>query len=293
MTTRSDAASVSLAAMLKHAVVDAKDKVLGQLQDVVASLRGDQYPVVTGLVIGIRGGRMFVPVHDIVSLQKNQIHLEGVKSDWQPFQRRDGEVLLQQDVLGHRLLDVDHIALVKAYDVRLAAATEGWVVKGLDVHKHRWFQFGGHEHHPARDWHAFLLIGDPASRRTRRSSSRLRRLKPAHIADILEGASAQEQELLLAQIYADPELEADVFEELDDDQQSKLLKTRNDSDVADVLSRMRADDAADAIMDLPQDRRRKVLELLPQPQNERILALLGYHDATAGGLDGDGLSCPA
>ena len=46
-------------------------------------------------------------------------------------------------------------------------------------------------------------------------------------------------------------------------------------------------------MELPQDRRQNVLDLLPQPQNTKILALLGYHDATAGGLMGtDFLALP-
>lgn len=297
MTPRSAAGTpntaVSLSSMLKHAVVDTNDRPFGRLEDAVARLRGDQYPILTGLVIDVGGSRVFVPANDVISIDTNRIRLRAASTDLSPFERGDGEVLLKQDVLGHRLIDVDRIALVKAYDIRLNATAAGWAVVGLDVHKHRWFQFGGHENHPARDWHAFLLIGDPGSLKTRFASSRIRRLKPAHIADLLEGASTHEQNLLLAQVHADPELEADVFEELDDDRQARLLKTRSDQDVADVLSRMRADDAADAIMELPQERRRTVLDLLPEPQSTKVLALLGYHNATAGGLMGtDYLALP-
>ena len=45
--------------------------------------------------------------------------------------------------------------------------------------------------------------------------ARIRRLKPAQIADLLESASAEEETEILGRVRADPQLEADVFEELD------------------------------------------------------------------------------
>ncbi|WP_339428537.1 magnesium transporter MgtE N-terminal domain-containing protein, partial [Pseudomonas sp. RA_105y_Pfl1_P41] len=84
----------------------------------------------------------------------------------------------------------------------------------------------------------------------------------------------------------DPELEADVFEELDDNKQARLLHARTDEEVAGLLARMRADDAADAVMDLAQERRQVVIDLLPEVQKTKDLTLLGYHEATAGGLMG-------
>ena len=279
--------TVSFTSMLKQAVVDANDESFGRLEDAIIKLRNDQYPLLIGLVVDAGDNRVFVPASDVIKLDADRIRLRIARKDLRPFERRDGAVLLKQDVLGHRLIDIDRRALVKAYDIRLAATPEGWAAIGLDVHKNRWFQLGAHENHPARDWHAFLLlIGDQKILKSFSKSSRIGRLKPAQIADIIEGASAQEQDLLLAQVHADPDLEADVFEELDEDRQAQLFKTRSDQEIADVLSRMRADDVADAVMDLPQDRRRKVLDLLPQPQHKKVLTLLGYHDATAGGLMG-------
>ncbi len=286
--------AVSLSSLLKRAVVDAHGKAIGRLEDAVTWLRDDEYPLLHGLVISQDGTRVFVPAIDIVSLDPDRIRLQAARQGPRPFERREGEVLLKEDVLGHRLLDVERSALVRAYDIRLASTKEGWAAVGLDVHKHHWFQFGAHEHHPARNWHSFLLlIGSPGALKSRFAASRIRRLKPAQLADIIEGASTQEQDLLLAQVHADPELEADVFEELDEDKQTLLFKSRTDAEVADVLSRMRGDDVADAIMDLPQERRQKVLGLLPPAQNAKVMALLGYNAATAGGLMGtDYLALP-
>jgi Mg/Co/Ni transporter MgtE len=116
--------------------------------------------------------------------------------------------------------------------------------------------------------------------------ARIRRLKPAQIADLLEEASKAEESEILGQVHADPELEADVFEELDEDLASRLLGARTDSEIAEVLNRMRADDAADAISELPQRRRQPVIDLLPAGQRTKVLTLMGYNPTSAGGLMG-------
>lgn len=286
--------ALSLSSLLKHAVIDGEGRTLGRLSDVVTRLRDNDYPLLSGLVIGIGHAEYFVPMSDVSSIDPETIRLRTAKVDLRPFERREGELLLKENILGHRLIDVARSALVKAYDVRLASVGEGWMVTGLDVHKGRWFHLGRHEEHPARDWHSFLLLmGDQRGSGSRSASNRVTRLKPAQIADIIERASSREEEVLLAHVHEDPELEADVFEELDENKQAKLLHARSDEEVAGLLSRMRADDAADAIMDLAQERRQGVIDLLADAQKTKVLTLLGYHAATAGGLMGsDFLALP-
>jgi Mg/Co/Ni transporter MgtE len=138
-----------------------------------------------------------------------------------------------------------------------------------------------------RDWHDFeWLIGHEGSALLRGPFARIRRLKPAQIADLLESASAEEETEILGRVRADPELEADVFEELDEDLATRLLGARTDFEIAEVLARMRADDAADAIAELPQQRRQPVLDLLPAAQRQKVLTLMGFASASAGGLMG-------
>ena len=75
-----------------------------------------------------------------------------------------------------------------------------------------------------RDWHDFeSLIGHAGSALLRGPFARIRRLKPAQIADLLEEASKEEETEILGRVHADPELEADVFEELDEDLATRLL----------------------------------------------------------------------
>ncbi len=59
---------LSLSSLLKHAVVDAKEKAFGRLEDVIVRLRDDDYPLLTGLVIGVGGSRIFVSVSDVATI---------------------------------------------------------------------------------------------------------------------------------------------------------------------------------------------------------------------------------
>lgn len=282
-----DGEALSLSSLLKHDVVDGEGRALGKLVDVVTTSRDNDYPLLAGLVIGLAASTYYVPMSDVVAIDPKAVRLRTAKIDLRPFTQRDGELLLKENVLGHRLIDIGRSALVKAYDVRLAPTDAGWRVTGLDVHKGSWFYLGQHDEHPARDWRSFLLLmGDNRESGLRALGTRLKRLSPAQIADIIESASSGEQDALLAQVHEDPELEADVFEELADSKQAKLLGARGDIEVAQLLGRMRADDAADAVMDLAQARRQTVLNLLPDPQKTKVMTLLGFNEATAGGLMG-------
>lgn len=280
--------AIRLSALLRRPVLDTKGNQIGTLADAIVRLEEGNYPRLTGLVVAVGSNRVFAPLEKLSGIEPGGIRLRTATLDLRPFSRREGEVLLKEDVLGHRLIDTDHTIMVKAYDIELNGTATGWTATGLDVHKPRWFALNRrHDTHPFLDWNRFLpLIGHEASSKTRSLSARFAQLKPAQIADLIEDSSEKEQDELLARVHTDPELEADVFEELDEDRQSRILKDRTDAEVADVLSHMRADDAADAVMDLPQERRTGIIALLPAAQHTKVMALLGYHDATAGGLMG-------
>ncbi|GAC1328346.1 MAG: hypothetical protein NVS2B16_12750 [Chloroflexota bacterium] len=85
-------------------------------------------------------------------------------------------------------------------------------------------------------------------------------------------------------MHGDPELEADVFEELDTEHQVEFLRNRSDAEAAEVLGSMAPDDAADLIGDLDQGRRASILARLPARQQAKVQALLAYNPSTAGGL---------
>jgi len=284
-----------LSVLLRRPLMSRTGEAVGRLDDVIVRLRGDELPLVTGVVAKVGGRRLYVPVKRVADLSEDGIRLAREKVDLRGFERRDGEVLLREDILGHRMIDVAQAELIRAYDVELAATTEGWELVRVDTRRPARLlglvrQGSGHA---GRDWKAFEpLIGHRPSALTRGPIGRLGKLKPAQLADLLEDADRDEGSEILGQVHADPELEADVFEELDPDLATKLLDDMSNAEVAQVLARMHADDAADAVADLRQDRRRPVLDLLPPGQRAKVLTLLGFNPSSAGGLmSTDVLSC--
>ena len=286
-------ATLRLSRLLKRPVADRTGGSLGRLADVIVRLRGSDYPLVTGLVAAVGGREIFVPIDQVSSFDGDPLKLTSARLDLRHFERREGEVLLSADVQGHRLIDVQNARLVRAADLELTRDDGEWVVSGVDTRRRprRLFGLLAAENTDGdqvfRDWHDFeSLIGHQGSALLRGPFARIRRLKPAQIADLLEDASKEEETEILGQVHDDPELEADVFEELDEDLATRLLGARTNQEIAAVLARMRADDAADAVAELPQQRRQPVLDLLPPSQRTKVLTLMGFNATSAGGLMG-------
>src|ERR1700729_3348188 len=301
MTTADSGITVRLSRLLKRPVADRGGESIGRLADVIVRLRGTDYPLVTGLVAAVGGREIFVPIDQVSTFEGDPLRLSSARLSLRHFERRDGEVLLRADVLGHRLIDVADARLVRAADLELAREGPEWVVARVDTRRRPRRPFGrpaaqnrNQPDQAARDWHDFeWLIGHAGSALLRGPFARIRRLKPAQIADLLESASKEEETEILGRVHADPELEADVFEELDEDRATRLLAERSDAEIAEVLARMRADDAADTIAELPQQRRQAVLDLLPPGQRTKVLTLMGFNPTSAGGLMGvDFLALP-
>ena len=289
--------SIYLSELLGRPLADGGGQFLGRLSDVIVRLRGTQYPLVTGLVAQVGRRQVFVPAGQVSDFTGAALRLASTTVDLRRFERRDGEVLLRADVLGHRLIEVSPARLVRARDLRLSAAGEQWVLDAADTGWRRRLPglLGARDRrHQPRDWYEFEpLVGHTLTAVSRGGRTRVRRLKPAQIADLLEEASASEGTEILSQVHADPELEADVFEELDDELASRLLGARTDTEIAAVLARMCADDAADAIVELPLRRRQSVLDLLPAGQRAKVTTLMGFNPSSAGGLMGvDFLALP-
>src|SRR5262249_58192511 len=93
--------------------------------------------LVTGLVAAVGGREIFVPIDQVSSFDGDPLRLSSARLSLRRFERRDGEVLLRADVLGHRLIDVPNARLVRAADLELARDRADWVVAGGDIRPRR------------------------------------------------------------------------------------------------------------------------------------------------------------
>src|ERR1700719_1579235 len=146
MTTADSRIQVLLSRLLKRPVADRGGESLGRLADVIVRLRGTDYPLVTGLVAAVGGREIFVPIDQVSTFEGDPLRLSSARLSLRHFERRDGEVLLRADVLGHRLIDVRNARLVRAADLELARITHldptpavdlqppriEWVLAGVD-----------------------------------------------------------------------------------------------------------------------------------------------------------------
>lgn len=279
---------LALTGIIHSPLVDRAGGRLGRVDDVIARFAEGGYPPVTGLVGRIAGRRLFIPRDRIADMKPGSVQLAGEDLNLSHFERRQGEVLLGDDVLGRRLISVDAGRLVVAHDIELRSQDGRWVVAGVDTRPRglRGRLLGGRSDNPGFvDWAAVEpFVGHVPSSRLLMPLRRLRRLHPAQIADLVEAASHDEGEEIISAVHGDPELEADVFEELNTEHQVEFLRDKSDAEAAAVLAEMGPDDAADLVTELDQPRRAPILSLLPPTQQAKVRALLSYGQSSAGGL---------
>ncbi|GAC1509109.1 MAG: CBS domain-containing protein [Candidatus Dormibacteraceae bacterium] len=287
-----DKRRIMVTQLLRTPVLNPAGAEVGRLQDLIVKLAEGGYPPVTGLKVRVGTQDVFVSTDQVEKLEPGAIRLRTHTLQTQPFQRRPGEVLLAADVLGRHLVDVARGRIVQAHDLVLTPTEDGWRLQGIDrspqAMLRRLVPRRGRpdlRRHAILDWKDVQpFVGHVPTAKLLMPLQRLRRLHPAQIADIVEGASHAEGEEILEAVEGDAELTADIFEELDTEHQSEFIKSRSNEEAARVLDRMAPDDAADLLGELDQERRLPILNLMSPSQQHKLRKLMQYHPTTAGGV---------
>ncbi len=282
-----------LSAVVNSPLRDSEGERLGKVQDLIVRLGGTGYPPITGFLVTVAGRTSFLGADHVSEIGSGGVTMRKAKLDLRHFERRAEEVLLKRDLLDRQLINVQGARLVRANEIELAFVAGAWRVVGVDTGPRgglRRLLPKGLGSHIATgeflDWAGVEpFVGHVPTVRLRVPHPKLAKLHPAQIADLVEAASRHEgEEIIQAVGHDDRELEADVFEELDDQHQREFLEDRPDHQVAEILSRMAPDDAADVVGELDEERREPVLALLPVSHRVKVRALLGFDPAEAGGL---------
>src|ERR1700694_308440 len=266
---------------------------LGRVQDLIVRLADSGYPPVTGLKVKVGGRDVFVDAKLLAKLAPNDTRLGAQTRDLRRFERRPGEVLLGEDILDRRLINVAAGRAMNANDLALAQIDDQWRLIGVDPSPRGVLRrllpqpMRRKKRRPAPlvNWNDIQpFVGHVPTARILIPLQRLKRLHPAQIADLVESSSHEEGEEIIGAVAADPELTADVFEELDTDHQIEFLRSHTNEEAAAILGRMAPDDAADLLGELDQQRRLRVLNLMPPSQQHKVRGLLKYNASTAGGM---------
>lgn len=283
---------VMVTQLLRAAVLNPAGTEVGRVEDFVVKLGDGTHPPITGLKVRVGAQDVFVGKDVIERLDPHGVRLTTNTLRTEAFQRRPGEVLLAADVLGRHVMDVHKGRIVQANDLVLSPSETGWHLAGIDrspqAMLRRLVPRRGRpdlRRHAVLDWNNVQpFVGHVPTAKLRLPLQRLRRLHPAQIADIVEGASHEEGQEIIDAVESDPAFTADVFEEMDAEHQVEFIRSKSNEEAAQILERMAPDDAADLLSELDQERRKPVFDMMSANQQHKLRKLLQYHPSTAGGM---------
>jgi len=281
---------VSLAGLIGKPVKYQGGREIGRLVDVVVRHGEDSYPPVSGLIVKVGQSKSFIDGARISRLAQNEIELSSAKVDLTEFTRREGESLLDADVLDHQIVDVNGLRVVRSSDLYLAPLDREIRVVGVDISFKAFIRRifpGALGRGPIPkhviDWAnvASLAHGTGVVKSTE-SRAALGQLRPADLADLIEDLAGRERNALIEML--DPDLAADALEEMEDEELQGLLRGLSAQRSAELISRMEPDEGAEVLRDLDGDHRESIFMEMDVSVAKQLRKLVEFDETLAGGI---------
>jgi len=281
---------VSLAGLIGKPVRYQGGKEIGRLVDVVVRHGEDSYPPVSGLIVKVGQSKSFIDGARISKLTQNEIELSSAKVDLTEFTRREGESLLDADVLDHQIVDVNGLRVVRSSDLYLAPLDREIRVVGVDISFKAFIRRifpGALGRGPIPkhviDWaNVASLAHGTGVVRSNESRAALGQLRPADLADLIEDLAGRERNALIEML--DPDLAADALEEMEDDELQGLLRGLSAQRSAELISRMEPDEGAEVLRDLDDDHRESIFMEMDVSVAKQLRKLVEFDETLAGGI---------
>ncbi len=281
---------VSLAGLIGCPVRNEDGRDIGRLVDVVVRHGEDAYPPVSGLIVKVGQRKSFIDGARIAKLTHNEIRLSSTTINLTDYRRREGESLLDGDVLDHQIVDVNGLRVVRSSDLYLAPLDKEIRVVGVDISfvtfLRRIFPGAlGRRATPQHvlDWATVASLADSSGVvKTSGSKTALSQLRPADLADLIEDLAGREQTALIELL--DPELAADALEEMEDEELQGLLRGLPEERAAELLSRMEPDESAEVLRDLSEEHREDILKAMDTKMAKQLRQLISFDETLAGGI---------
>lgn len=278
-----------LANLIGRPVQGKTGELIGKLDDLIVRISDSAtYPPITGLVVRDGRRRFFVPGAQLAALN-GVARLCSSTVDLQPFQRRDGEVLLGQDVLDHQIIDITGRRIVRVNDVQIAPIDRDntYRVIGVDVSPQALLRRLGPRFLAERivgrqviDWDEVQYLASAAPVQLKVSYHGLSELNPVDLARIVDALSYRESAEIVAAL--DDETAAETLEEVSDERLADLLEGMDHERAADILEEMEPSAAADALEDLDEELAERILAHMEPEEAADVQELLAYDEDSVG-----------
>jgi CBS domain-containing protein/sporulation protein YlmC with PRC-barrel domain len=280
-------------------IVDTRRENVAVLKDVVvrinpeAGTSEETYPPLAGLVVRTGGRDVWIPASQVASFEEHSIQLASARVNLERFVRRDGEILLGEDVLDKQLVDVEGRRVIRVNDLALGQVPgeQGLRLLAVDISFRalsRRILFSLSGNHPRRseplvDWAEVQYFASNAPAvRLHVSHERLGKLHPADLARLLEGLSHQQRDEIVRAL--DDAIVADTLQELTSSEAADILEEIEERRASGILEEMRPDAAADVLADLESEKAQALLSQMEPEESEEVQQLLAYPKDSAGGI---------
>jgi magnesium transporter len=272
------------------------DQPVGKVTDFLVAKPDETFPQVDGLVIKTAQGLRYAPIDTVADVDHDgSVALTIAPSQAAPPQQQ--ELYLVADLLDKQIVDVDGRKIVRINDIELANAGGRLRVVAADVGvagllrrlglrslEKRWVARLRTAPRSMIAWDSVAPIRDanPSQVRLSVKESRLARIHPSDLAEIISDLSSHEAAAVVGQL--DDETAADAFEHLDAETQKSLIEDIGTERAADIIEEMDADDAADLLAELPEEQQLQLLAEMNTYTAQELRTLVKYPEDSAGGL---------
>lgn len=255
-------------------------------------------PNVIGVITKIGGKVSFIDFNNIqVTGRKKTIRFVCSEVSELDEQLQQHGLPLGKNILDRQIVDINGRKLVRVNDVRLVTIASGTFALAVDIGTEGLLRRLGvaspvngvlklfNQNLSTR----FILWDDVEALdhsnfniKLSHSSSKLQRLHPSDLADIIEDLGSVSRTKIFESL--DEEKAADVLEELEPHAQAQIIESLSIGKAADVLEKMPADEVADLLDELEDDTVELLLNEMEREASEEVRELLEYEENEVGSL---------
>ncbi len=281
-------------------LLDSLGAPLGRLEDLVISALGVR-PQVTKLCLR-RPDReeSILSWGLVIELPANPnapIRLRSRAAEIVPVTLRPDEMRLAKNVLDKKVVDTARKKVVRVNDIELEERQGRLYVSGVEgglrgLLRHLKSEglaerlaalVGVDLPHEVVAWEVVDPLETELTRAKRQAVyTKLAKLHPADIADIMEELNPSERAAILAAL--DEATAAEAITEAEPEVQASVVQMMEPEKAADILEEMEPDEAADILHDLPEAKAEELLETMEPEEAQEVEELLEHEEDTAGGL---------
>jgi sporulation protein YlmC with PRC-barrel domain/CBS domain-containing protein len=281
-------------------VYDSNGKNIGILRDLIF-IDGEKFAEISHLIYCAKDNwRRKIPwkfVKELSDKNDNKkmdidIHLNTPENELEPTFEREKELLVSK-IVDKQIIDVDGVKVVRVNDVLLGKIEETFSIAAVCVGAKSFMRsLAGERIGEAMSsgvkeniipWE-FVEPLDPEIQKLhiKLKRSKIEKLHPADIADLMEDLTYQERELIFNNL--DKDKAAQTIIESEPEFQKSFLKTMKLNSIVEILENIPLNHAADILSIIPDYMKNDIVNNLSKETAKKIKEIMKYPEASVGSI---------